>query len=533
MSLTAKHPVAAVLSALAMTVFFLQAFTAMQTESDTWDEGLALASDALRIIKNDWRIADYAPPLHTWLNTPAFRLIHPEFPPDSLLAESESRYGSAFLFASNAPERILLFGRLTVLLSVCLMGIFLHRWASRLGGPWAGAAALWLIALEPTVLAHSRIAVWDALCMSYMFIAAYSVWRWTRSPSWTSSFFAGIAVGLALISKYTSAVLLPALACGVALYPFVRENDPWRSFRRTISVHRVWQSALIVLFAAVVVVVSYWPAFKPFEYFRGMAQIYSVNVMPESGRYQYYLFGEIFEHPQKLYYPLSFLIKTPIPVLALIAFVLAFRKRCLLSRADTLFILLPVAGLFWVSAYDRYNVCIRRILPVYPFLILIAAQAVSYQPAGIFKKIFLAVCVGWLGWVAVQTYPNHLSYFNEFVGGPTAGTKCLDECNVDWGQGLPRLAEYLKSRDIPEVRMASEDAGPFNRAAYYGIKYQPVSNEEYDSPLPAVYALSAHRVVWLKKISKRLGKPTVDWMERYQPAGHVGHSIFIYDFRSP
>ena len=81
--------------------------------------------------------------------------------------------------------------------------------------------------------------------------------------------------------------------------------------------------------------------------------------------------------------------------------------------------------------------------------------------------------------------------------------------------------------------MPSEDAGDFNRAAYYGIRYQPVAPDEYLNPKPAVYAFGAHRVVWLKKQALRSQDPRFNWMDRFKPAGHIGHSIYIYDFRTP
>ena len=79
--------------------------------------------------------------------------------------------------------------------------------------------------------------------------------------------------------------------------------------------------------------------------------------------------------------------------------------------------------------------------------------------------------------------------------------------------------------------MPKEDVGAPERAAHYGLRHAIVTEEEYLSPKPAVYALSAHRVVWLKKQSVRLRDPRWDWLERFRPTAHVGYSIYIYDFR--
>jgi hypothetical protein len=40
-------------------------------------------------------------------------------------------------------------------------------------------------------------------------------------------------------------------------------------------------------------------------------------------------------------------------------------------------------------------------------------------------------------------YPHSLSYFNELVGGPMGGPKHLLDSNIDWGQDLFYLKDWL------------------------------------------------------------------------------------------
>lgn len=517
-----------VLAAVCLIAFFLQSFAAMQSESDTWDEGLAIASDALRIFNGDWRIADYAPPLHTWLNAPALHLLKPSVPPlTDERFRSESYYGEFLLYRQNDARSVLFRCRLSVLLMACLMGWVLYRWGCRLGGPWAGVFAVFLMSVEPNLLTHSRIAAWDMLCASTMFIAAYAVWSWLESPSWGRAIAAGAALGISLISKYTALLLLPALASGILIYEWTKDPS---AGKRALSKTWLLQILAGLGVAAAVIGLSYWGT-NPVRYLRGAAQIYTVNVPPES--YQSYLLGRVLSHTVKYYYLCTFLMKTPIPLLISIVLVFIFLRKITVPIRHLLFILSPVIWMFLSAAFDAYNVCNRRILPVYPFLILFAAQLTTVVFPKWIKQTLFAVICGWSLIGAVQTYPFHLSYFNEASGGAAAGIRRLDECNVDWGQGLPQLAAYMAKNQIAEVRMPAEEAGDFGRADYYGVRHQVISTEEeYLSPPPAVYALSAHRVVWLKKESQRRHDPRWDWMERFQPTGDVGHSILIYDFRS-
>lgn len=517
-----------IFAAVCLAAFFLQSFTAMQRESDSWDEGMAIASDALRIFRGNWRVADYAPPLHTWLNRPALHFLKPVLPPPGTeRTESEMVYGNRFLYERNHAQPILQLCRLSVLLMACLMGAVLYRWAARIGGPWSGAWAVFLMAVEPNLLTHSRIAAWDMLCAASMFIAAYACWSWLQAPTLKSALCAGAALGIALISKYTALILLPVFMTGILADQFTREDDPRKSAKRPIPLS--WMAHLVAALAvaAGVVGLSYYPEFGIEHYVRGMSKIY----LTEAGDYQYYLLGRVHDQPLPLYYVWTVLLKTPAPILLLILAALALRSRCGLSLRHALFILSPVAWMVLASAFDRHNLCLRRILPIYPFLILFAAQTRTLWGSGRMNRIALSIIAAWLLLGAARTYPHHLSYFNELAGGPAAGIHRLDECNVDWGQDLPGLADYLTQNGIAEVRMPEEEAGLFNRGEYYGIRYARVSAMEFLDPRPAVYALSAHRVVWLKKQAVRSGDSKWNWMDRFRPSGRIGHSIYIYDFR--
>ena len=73
------------------------------------------------------------------------------------------------------------------------------------------------------------------------------------------------------------------------------------------------------------------------------------------------------------YFPVSFLIKTPIGTLVVIAASLAlYRMGAPLSRRDAIFLLSPVAVVFLVSAQAKTNIGLRHVLVVYPLLFVLA-----------------------------------------------------------------------------------------------------------------------------------------------------------------
>ncbi len=112
--------------------------------------------------------------------------------------------------------------------------------------------------------------------------------------------------------------------------------------------------------------------------------------------------------------------------------------------------------------------------------------------------------------------PNYLSYFNEFVGGPSQGFLCLRDSNIDWGQDLKGLGKYCRKYGIKELSLAYYGSAD---PAYYGMKANEITKEEYIKPEAKVYALAVHHI------------DNAKWYLKYKPTKIIGNSIFVYDFR--
>ena len=88
--------------------------------------------------------------------------------------------------------------------------------------------------------------------------------------------------------------------------------------------------------------------------------------------------------------------------------------------------------------------------------------------------------------------------------------------DADWGQGLVGLKRYMDRNKIDAVTLRY--FGPAD-PAFYGIRYEPLTDAERRSPLRKVYAVS---VFYLEH---------AEWSAEAKPAAVAGGSIFIYDFR--
>jgi hypothetical protein len=92
----------------------------------------------------------------------------------------------------------------------------------------------------------------------------------------------------------------------------------------------------------------------------------------------------------------------------------------------------------------RLNIGLRHVLPIYPFLFLLAGVGASRLGArGGWRTAALgALAVGYVAqalWIA----PHHLSYFNLLAGGASNGHRVLLDSNYDWGQNDRFLARYV------------------------------------------------------------------------------------------
>jgi len=76
-----------------------------------------------------------------------------------------------------------------------------YLWAKDLYGSFAGLTTLILYVFEPNLLAHGELITPDAACTSFGILAGYTFWKWLKQNSWPRALTAGVALGLAELSK--------------------------------------------------------------------------------------------------------------------------------------------------------------------------------------------------------------------------------------------------------------------------------------------------------------------------------------------
>jgi len=464
----------------------------------------------------------------------------------------------------NDAESIIHWSRLpVVLLSVCLAGL-VFLWAKELNGAWAGSLAVLLYAFDPNILAHSSVVTTDLGAALFAFASIYCLWRFCTKPSWGRLILTGVAFGLAQATKFSALFLVPIFVVLLLMWAFAAPElamtFTWTrsgSLSRRLRLHRVGYALALCGVVFLVGLVVLWGVYGfevgtllPHEdshpvldrfipgghptiqhiayalaestpvpapaYFADLAWLrnYARRGHPS------FLMGQYGRTGWWFYFPVAFLIKTPIPTLILLAAAAyhSFRHRDGLSD---FFLVIPMVLFFVAGMVSSIDIGYRNILPVLP-LAFVYVSKVAKRVSGRVTQFALAILCIWYVVGTMAIAPHYLAYFNELIGGADNGYKYLVDSNLDWGQGLKNLKGYMDAQGIESVCLSYfGTADP----SYYGIDFlaMPECPPAPDAS-PAYYAISATS---LQNVYAK-GKVSSHWLAQYEPVDKVGYSIFVY-----
>jgi len=529
------------LVAVIIAIFLLQTICSMWSDSPTFDEVVNPSVGYAELFTGDYKLVDDHPPLYRLFTAFPFLVLQPYLPlqHDSWKKRQggmADRYDFAreFFYSGDVDaDRLLFWSRMPVVLLSLLLGLLVFQWARELYGLWPGLFAFFLYSFEPNIITHSRLTTNDLVLTLFVFATLYQFWRYYQAPSLKFLALTGVLFGFALLSKFSAITILPILVF-IAFLHSCRAGESnldfasfWSGRKLLESVVASMKAGFIVSVVAMSVVLLFYRGQWAF-FFRG---IYNAVTHYEGGQ-SAFLMGSYSTHGWWYYFPIAFLLKTPIPLLIFLtmAFLfLSFRK----NRAQHYFLLVPVGVLAGIAIVGHLNIGIRHILPVYPFLIVVASSVITVRFS---HPRFFAGCIGglalWYLWSALSIFPSYLAYFNEFVGQERRHEILVDS-NLDWGQDLKRLKRFTDQKGIKQIYLSY-----FGTAApcYYGLHfaYLPAFPELHSrcelglqESRPDFLAVSATNLqaVYLPY------KGSFEWLKAYRPIARIGYSIFVYDIR--
>ena len=396
------------------------------------------------------------------------------------------------LLAPDETVPQLWLGRIPVFVTMLILGMVLFVWVRARVGNGGALIALVLYAFCPNILAHGSIAGTDLMAAAAFFICLICYIALIRQITLIRLVAAGSALGMLFTTKLVAFFILPTvLALGIS-----RSIDPWPLHLFGRSVTRTWQKILaligIMLILGGCVVSAIWGVYG-FQFrdrhgdeissssqmetndistpvlhwaatHRVMPEAYLIAVnMMLTAKNTGYLRGKTSYEGWWWYFPYALFVKTPIPTLFCFLFGFGAAIVQLKRLSDNPSTDIPENGLEWmgltlsvlfylgIAMTSSYNVGIRLILPIFPCLIsLVGLSTPHLKKIKIFRYATCLLLV-WLGFTFVYQSRDPMAYFNEFAGGSKNGYKHLVDSNLDWGQDLPLLAQYLEEREIQEA----------------------------------------------------------------------------------
>lgn len=506
--------------ALALALcFFVQVFFGSLNKSLTWDEPSFISAGYSYLKYNDFRLNPSHPPLMQELEAFPLLFMNLQAPgQNDPVWQAENpvvAFGKKFFFENgNDHWKMTIFSRLPVMLIGTSMILLMYLWGRKLYGAIPALFACAVTSFSPNLIAHAKLATEDLGCAVFMFAAVWSFWLAIESKKKKPWIICGIVTGLALLTKFTALLLFPIYAL-LTLILLLQNRDMKEAARLFFYL------VILTVISLVVVGAGYNFSFNILLYFRGMKQIYSDAA---GVAYSVYFMGKSSPNVHWFYYLAAFVMKVPVPVLILLILSsLTFYQEKELWK-KSIFLLLPALVIIFVSFFDKANLGLRRILPAFPFIYLFIAQLVFCDKFK-YKRLALPLLI-WTIFITIFIFPHHLSFFNIAAGGPKNGPYLFDDSNIDWGQDLPALAKLQqeKYQGKPFKLIYFGTAVP----AAYGVKTKNFSFQDIIQSKPGIYAISAHDLVWFRKMHQKDGVD-VDWLSKYTPSDYAGYSIYIYE----
>jgi len=565
-----RGTIAATLIVFAVAFGALEVFAYTQ-KSATIDEPIHLTTGYAALAARDYRVDTSHPPLmRMWAALPLLfmRDIHLD---TSVIDRTEPAvwhsgstafdFSTKFLYVDNDAERLLNAARFMIVICGILLGVLVFSWAYE----WLGfAPAVWALifyTLSPNLAAHASLVTTDVGITCFMFGTIYFLWRTSRRLSPFNLTGLSIFFALAIVTKFSGLILGPIVL--VLLIVAVRQRTPitprsaaaivallavaslfgvWavHGFRYAPSESPSWQlhleQAPLARTVPVIASVTGWIDRRhllPNAFTEGFL-ILAQSMLPPNNAF---LAGAYSDDGWWYYFPVAFLIKTPLSLIALAAIgvVVFVRRRHELRLENEAFVVVPVVIYFAVSAANTFHVGIRHLLPIYPFILLFGAAGAMVLVRGRSGRIALGALIAVWAAVVADVYPHTLTFFNRSVGGPGNGYKYLADSNVDWGQGLKLLKKWMDRESVPHIALAyfgTADPAYYDidytqlPAATPGLNLPSIARRWTKPPLPGYVAIGATVLtgVYLDP----------EWQLFYRglhasrPVAVIGNSIFVY-----
>jgi 4-amino-4-deoxy-L-arabinose transferase-like glycosyltransferase len=459
--------------------------------------------------------------------------------PRALASIFEDRYAAPRLVSWLCDIRV---ARLATVLGTLFLNFFVYLWTCELYGSSSALASSILVVLSPNIIAHGTLATTDLYFALGVTVSLYYFRRYLLQPTLRNACWSGLTLALAQLTK-SFAILLYGVAGCFVLLPFALGSlcptRATRLTRRSVTTYL----GLALLFFMVVINVGFcfdrpftplgayrfqsasfirlqtlpvlrsFPVPLPYPFLQGLDMM-KFNEQTGKSFGAVYLLGQLGKSRDpsfrgfKSYYAVALFFKEPIAlqVLFVLGLVWAWKNRSLSDffLGEALLLAAAAALLVWLSFFNRAQIGIRQILPVFAIDVIIAGAAFAgFNSMSRLRKAFLCLLVLWLGVSVASYYPHLIPYMNEWVFDRKIAYRLLADSNLDWGQNAWVVDDFLKKN--PDV------------------------TENPTTPVVGRILVSANLLVGILPGATN----QMFWLRsHYEPVAHVGYAHLLFDVPS-
>jgi len=554
---------------LLLAIFLIICVSSIRDKSAAGDEVKYITSANVYLHTGKYTFDSMHPPLIKQIFALPSLILKPHinFESKHLKDGKETWFGYEFLFGSgNDADSIIFFTRLINIFIGVALGILIFIFTLELFEKVSAFTALFVYCFSPTIIAHTRLVGLDVGGSFFILLNIFIFWKLFQSPSIRNYFLLLFVFSLAILSRYISLLFIPLLLIiyfGLKMKNQTEKIDAWaklkiKKFNKNSVISIILIFLLSLAFISFIMWVDYGfetPNLKitryiPLEFegnsFLSFTHLIIRNV-PFIQSYKEglafhlkdsaighlpYFFGRNTQKGLIWYFPIAFLIKTPIPLLIMFFISLYILNK---KSKEFVFLITPIIILFlYFSFINKIFIGVRHILPIYPFIFIMIGGSVNYIKKNLFLKFLTISLVIWLVIGNFLIYPHYLSYFNEFIGGPDNGHKYLVDSNIDWGQDLVLFKKHINKKNLSEFFIN-----------YWGsdsLGYRKLLNDSIFCETESKYRNPPDNILTLEELKKTRPNlfisvnsiylyPQTCWefLRNKTPSSKVGYSIFYFN----
>ncbi|MGZ3660833.1 MAG: ArnT family glycosyltransferase [Bdellovibrionota bacterium] len=492
-------------------------FTAVMRKSVTVDEFQAMPSGLAMLETGDFRYPLGTPPLSQILPALPVWIAGARVPP---MVGPTANWAEGHTFAATYAKDFHFYfflARVVSLFALLATMLLAYGLARRVYGAPAAAITAACVAFNPTLLAHGALVTPDIYLACAFTAFLYLLDVYLVKPSLHGAAILGAVIGLACLTKFTGLLLFPFLPLFLGLRRWRHCLLAFAVALFTINAGYLFQevfasSSTLALRSSLRLIPEHLPL--PAQFLRAIDSQLTETAYPA------FLLGEYNVHGFFSYYAVALLVKSPAGLLLLIA--LASLSRISARERPLLILSIFYFGFFSLARYK--NLGVRYLLFLYPWAATWCARIrwshkIVRTLAG---AALLSMVIG-----SALTWPNFLAYFNLPSGGPDYGHRYLLDSNLDWGQDLTTLKDFMDEQSIPTISLAH-----FGHVdpALYGIHYSLLNG----MPQSQWVAISAN-FLWGRAyyVNGSMFYPEhtagYEFFQTIKPRAVLGHSIYIFN----